>query len=156
MVQTFRTLLLAAAVALGTLALAVFASAGEFNEADGAAIRGYDAVAYFRENRPVKGSAEFRHLHKGSTFLFASAANRDAFAADADHYAPQYDGYCAFGASRGYKADVDPAAFSVIADRLYLNYNAKVQRDWLADPPRFIREADQRWPETRATTKVFR
>ena len=48
-------------------------------------------------------------------------------------YAPQYGGYCAFGTARGYKADIDPATFTVIDGRLYLNYNTQVQREWAAD-----------------------
>ncbi|NJN00828.1 MAG: YHS domain-containing protein, partial [Aquincola sp.] len=102
--------------ALGFVLLCAVASvawAGEFFEKDGAAIRGHDPVAYFSDGKPVKGSAEHRFEHKGSVFHFASKANRDAFAAAPDRYAPQYGGYCAFGMSGGYKAAIDPAAFTV-------------------------------------------
>ncbi len=86
----------------------------------------------------------------------ASQENRAAFASDPERYAPQYGGYCAFGTARGYKADIDPATFTVIDGRLYLNYNRQVQKDWAADTARFIREADARWPTVRKTEKVFR
>ncbi|HEY5931672.1 MAG TPA: hypothetical protein VIT63_02075 [Nitrospira sp.] len=56
--------------------------AGEFFERNNLAIDGYDPVAYFTEMKPVKGSAEFRSDFQGSTFQFASAVHRDAFAAD--------------------------------------------------------------------------
>ena len=48
----------------------------------GVAIVGYDPVAYFTEGRAIKGSSEFSHEFLGEIWHFASAANRDAFAAD--------------------------------------------------------------------------
>ena len=101
--------------------------AGEFNEADGVAIRGYDPVAYLTEQKAERGNGEFTGAYKGSTFRFKSAANRDLFIANPEKYAPQLGGYCAFGVSRGYKADISPDAFSVVGDKLYLNYNADVK-----------------------------
>lgn len=147
---------------LSTLGLALIASlfivanacAGEFFEKDGAALRGYDPVAYFVDRRPVKGSAEHKADYKGSTFHFASKANRDAFIADPTRYAPQYGGYCAFGLAGGYKAATDPAAFTVVDGKLYLNYNAAVQKQWSADIPGFVVKADKNWPVVSSQTKV--
>ena len=68
----------------------------------------------------------------------------------------QVGGYCAFGVAGGYKADVDPAAFSIVDGRLYLNYNATVQRDWSRDTAGFIRKADARWPEVKRSGNVIR
>lgn len=143
-----------AGLALSVMALA--SSAGEFNESNGVAIKGYDPVAFLKDNKPVRGKEDLRFEYKGSTFVFASAENRAAFAANPDKYAPQYGGYCAFGTARGYKADIDPSTFTVIDGRLYLNYNAQVQREWAADTVRFIRQADERWPTVSKTGKVFR
>jgi YHS domain-containing protein len=142
----------AAAIALALGALG--ASAGEFYEKDGAALRGHDPVAYFQENRPVKGSPDFEAEYKGSTFRFASKANRDAFVAAPDKYAPQYGGFCAFGTSGGYKAAIDPAAFSVVDGKLYLNYNRDVQAKWKTDVPGYIAKADRNWPSVSKQTKV--
>jgi len=61
----------------------------------GAAIRGYDPVAYFNEDGPVKGSPENSFSYQGATWQFASAENRNKFAADPEKYAPAYGGYCA-------------------------------------------------------------
>ena len=57
------------------------------------AIRGYDTVAYHTENRAVKGNSEFYYEWNDAEWHFASAKNRDLFAADPDRYAPQYGGY---------------------------------------------------------------
>ena len=144
---------LAAAIAAFALLMAN-AWAGEFFERDGAALRGYDAVAYFKDGKPVKGAAEHKAEFKGSTFLFASQANRDAFAADPARYSPQYGGYCAFGVSGGYKAATDPAAFTVVDGKLYLNYNRDVQKQWSADVPGFIARADRNWPAVTGQSKL--
>jgi YHS domain-containing protein len=145
----------AALVALATLLGTPFALAGDFFEKDGVALRGYDPVAYFKDKQPARGSAEHRFEHRGSTFHFSSAANRDAFAADPAKYAPQYGGYCAFGTAGGYKAAIDPTAFTIVDGKLYLNYNAAVQKQWSADIPGFIGKADANWPRVSATSKVF-
>jgi YHS domain-containing protein len=142
-------------VAMAAQWLASAAHAGEFYEKAGVAIRGYDPVAYFTENRPVPGMAQHRFEYKGSTFHFASMANRDAFAADPAKYAPQYGGYCAFGTAGGYKAAIDPAAFTIVDGRLYLNYNRDVQRQWSKDIPGYIAKADRNWPAVSRLTKVI-
>lgn len=33
----------------------------------------------------------------------------------------KYGGYCAYGMAKGYKAVIDPAAFTVVGGKLYLN-----------------------------------
>ena len=57
------------------------------------AIHGYDTVAYFIENKAVKGRSEIVHRWKGTMWRFASASNRDMFASNPEKYAPQYCGY---------------------------------------------------------------
>jgi YHS domain-containing protein len=128
------------------------AFAGEYFERDGAAIGGYDPVAYFTDMKPVKGSAEYHALYEGSTFYFASAAHRDAFMANPAKYAPQYGGYCAYGMAKGYKASIDPAAFTVVGEKLYLNYNGTVRALWILDINGYVQKADQNWPEVRKST----
>lgn len=142
------------AAALLLFASIVPAFAGEFFEDDGVAIRGYDPIAYFAEMKPVKGSAEFRAEYQGSTFHFSSVSNRDTFRADPDKFAPQYGGYCAFGLAKGYKAAIDPAAFTVVDSKLYLNYSETVRSKWKSDIPGYIRKADENWPDVRKLTKV--
>jgi hypothetical protein len=128
--------------------------AGEYFEKEGIALRGYDPVAYHTENRPVKGNPALEATFKGSRFLFASDANRALFVADPDRYAPQFGGFCAFGTARGYKAAIDPAAFTIVDGKLYLNYNAAVQEEWRADIKGFLVKANANWPEVSKQTKV--
>jgi YHS domain-containing protein len=111
------------------------------------AVGGYDPVAYFKDGRPVEGSAEFTVEHQGATWRFASAANRDAFRAAPDKYAPRYGGYCAWAVSQGYTAKGDPRYWRVVDGKLYLNYSADVQQTWVKDIPGNIAKADTNWPK---------
>ncbi len=60
---------------------------------DGAAIKGYDTVAYFTMGKPVKGSEKFSHEWNGAKWLFSSEEHLNLFAASPEKYAPQYGGY---------------------------------------------------------------
>ncbi|MEO1399953.1 MAG: YHS domain-containing (seleno)protein [Cyanobacteria bacterium J06635_1] len=119
--------------------------AGIFAE-DGIAIRGADPVAYFTESDYVPGSAEYTHEWGGATWQFASAENRDLFASNPEQYAPAYGGFCAWAVSQGYTAPIDPTAWKVVDGKLYLNYDAKVQKRWSKDIPGNIAKADGNWP----------
>ncbi len=110
------------------------------------AIKGYDPVAYFKQSKPVKGDKAFTHEWKGAEWRFASAENRDLFAADPEKWSPQYGGYCAWAVSQGYTAGIDPAAWTVVGDKLYLNYNRKIQSQWEEDRDANISKANANWP----------
>jgi len=112
----------------------------------GVAVKGYDVVAYFTQSKPVKGTQQFTHQWNGATWQFASAADRDLFAADPAKYAPQYGGYCAYGVSQNHAVPIDPEAWRIIEGKLYLNYSKSVQKTWLEDPPKRIEEANRNWP----------
>ncbi|MBI4185064.1 MAG: YHS domain-containing protein [Proteobacteria bacterium] len=114
------------------------------------AIEGADAVAYFTERRPVKGDSRYEFAWMGATWRFASAANRDAFAAAPDRYAPQYGGYCAWAIANGYTASIDPEAWTVHDGKLYLNYSKSVRAQWAEDIPGNVRKGDSNWPGIRA------
>ncbi len=116
----------------------------------GVAIEGYDPVAYFTQGKPVEGSSDFEHEWLGATWRFASAADRDRFAAAPDRYAPQYGGYCAWAVANGYTAEIDPAAWSIVDDKLYLNYSKDVQAQWSVDVPGNIAKGDANWPGIKA------
>jgi YHS domain-containing protein len=112
---------------------------------DGVAIKGYDPVAYFTMNKPVKGSPSFMAKHDGATYWFANTEDQQAFTAQPAKYVPQYGGYCAYGVAKGAKPDIDPTAFSVVDGKLYLNLSPDVQSRWLKDVPGYIKTADENW-----------
>jgi YHS domain-containing protein len=112
----------------------------------GVALKGYDPVSYFSGKAPVLGKASISATHDGATYHFASTANRDKFTAASAKYAPQYGGFCAMGVAMGKKLDVDPKAYRVVSDKLYLNVNKDVQKRWLDDVPGNIATAEKSWP----------
>ena len=134
---------------VGIFALALFVAAIDpVNKSfTGTALKGYDAVAYFKEGRPVKGESQFRHDWMGAKWYFASAENRDQFVRDPQKYAPQFGGYCAWAVSRGYTASIDPEAWRIVDGKLYLNYSKRVQRMWEKDVAQRIDEATRNWPK---------
>lgn len=150
--------ILAASAAFFVMSMMAGGVAAESNSSaiDKTAVKGYDVVAYFADGKPTLGKSEFVSTHRDQQYQFASAAHRDKFVANPEKYAPQYGGYCAFGAARGYKAVIDPTAFTIVDGKLYLNYNARVQSMWEKDIPGFIKLADEKWPETAKTSKILR
>lgn len=111
------------------------------------AISGYDPVAYFTANKPVKGNSEFSYEWKGANWLFSSKANKDLFASNPGKYEPQYGGYCAYGCSKGKKATTDPLAWKIVDGKLYLNHSSEVQEKWLKEQKQRIELADKYWPQ---------
>src|SRR5215831_5327264 len=88
------------------IALCAHAQKSEVYITDGKAIKGYDAVAFFTSSRPVKGADNLSYNWKGANWLFSSQKNLEAFRSNPEKYAPQYGGYCAYGASKGKKAPI--------------------------------------------------
>ncbi|MEO0537060.1 MAG: YHS domain-containing (seleno)protein [Cyanobacteria bacterium P01_A01_bin.123] len=113
---------------------------------NGIAIRGADPVAYFTAGNYVAGSPEYTYEWGDAIWQFASAENRDLFASNAEQYAPQYGGFCAWAVSQGYTAAVDPTAWAIVDGKLYLNFDARVQSRWQRDIPGNIAKANQNWP----------
>lgn len=111
------------------------------------AIKGYDPVAYFTDGKPMKGDAAYSTEYQGAIFYFASAEHRDLFKAEPLKYMPEYGGYCAYGASNGYKVRINPEAWAIHNGKLYLNYTKKVQGIWDKDRDGYILEADKQWPK---------
>jgi YHS domain-containing protein len=146
MTHSIRSAVVSGALLAGIIGIAAERIDAVNKNRSAVALQGYDAVAYHKQGRPVKGTPQFAHGWMGATWHFASAEARDAFAAAPDKYAPRYGGYCSWAVSRGYTADVDPEAWKIVDGRLYLNYSKGVQRKWEADIPGNIAKADQNWP----------
>ena len=110
------------------------------------AIKGYDTVAYFTENKAVKGSKDFVTEHKGATWHFSSQENLDLFLSEPEKYEPQYGGYCAYAVAQNTTASIKPELFTIVDDKLYLNYNTKINDQWQSNKEEFIQQADANWP----------
>ncbi|MFD2523381.1 YHS domain-containing (seleno)protein [Emticicia soli] len=124
----------------------IFAQEKAFYEKNGVAINGYDPVAYFTESKAIEGKEAFSFVWNETKWLFSSQQNLDAFKANPAKYAPQYGGFCAFGVSEKHKSPTDPDAWTIVDDKLYLNYSKKVKELWSKDIPNRIQKANDNWP----------
>lgn len=80
-------------------------AASDVNTMGGTALRGFDPVVYFAQNKAVLGSPHFTAMYRGVTYEFAAKEDQAAFQANPEKYVPQYGGFCAFATSRGVKDD---------------------------------------------------
>ena len=121
----------------------------QYNLDKGVAISGYDPVAYFTQNKAIKGSAANAVSHKGVTYRFASAVNKELFLKSPDKYEPAYGGWCAYAmGATGEKVEIDPETFEVRDGKLYLFYNrffTNTLPKWQKDEPNLHKRADQSW-----------
>ncbi len=114
--------------------------------ADGVILDGYDPVAFFTDNKPVKGSADFQTTHNGAIYYFASADHKALFEAEPKKYEPQFGAFCAYAVSLGRTAPIDVSTFSIVNGRLVLQHNQKAVNGWNMDVPGNLALADTYWP----------
>ena len=113
---------------------------------NGLALQGYDPVAFFTENKPVKGKAEFKSVYHGATYFFASLKDKELFDKDAAKYEPAFGGFCAYGVSRNKLVEIDPEASQVTDGHLLLQYSKGVRNDFNKDPQGNLAKANANWP----------
>jgi len=127
---------------------ATFVFASTINkDVHGVAIKGYDPVAYFTDQNPTMGESTFQYKWQDATWYFTSEDHKRLFVSNPEKYAPEFGGYCAYGVSKGSKADIDPTAWSIVDNKLYLNFNESVQAIWKKNSVEYIRVANQNWPK---------
>ena len=112
----------------------------------GVAIQGYDPVAFFTDNKPVKGKPEFVARHNSATYQFVSKEHRDQFKQDPAKYEPVFGGYCAYGVSRGKLVEIDVDAFQIVDGKLLLQYSKGVRDDFNKDSKGNLTKAEANWP----------
>jgi hypothetical protein len=117
----------------------------------GLAIGGYDPVAFYTDGKPVPGSPDVELQYAGAIWRFSNTGNREAFAARPDVYVPQFGGYDPIGVSRGVAVPGNPSLWLIASGRLFLFYDRRRLEMFAADPPRFIAEAERKWPDVLGT-----
>lgn len=111
------------------------------------ALEGYDTIAYFENNKPIKGSNEWKTIYKNAEWYFNSEKNLNLFLSDPEKYAPAYGGYCAWAMNEGNLAPGKPKHWDIIEGRLYLNYSSSTRKKFLDDFNSMIKNADSKWTE---------
>lgn len=145
--------------ALAAAAASCFALPGyageQYIDGTGFAVSGYDVVAYrsLEMNPPgseqtgaVRGDADITAEYNGAVWAFSTEENRSKFLENPAYFAPQYDGHCAYGVSKGGKVPGNPNLWRIVDDKLYLNITKNVVGFWEEDIPGNITLAEGNWP----------
>jgi YHS domain-containing protein len=120
-----------------------------FNLEKSTAIQGYDPVAYFTQNKAVKGNKQFSANADGIVYYFSSIVNKELFVKDYTKYEPQYGGWCAYAmGATNEKVEIDAETFKIIDGKLYLFYHSWVNNTltkWNKDETSLKAKADKNW-----------
>ena len=121
----------------------------QFNLEKGLAIKGYDPVAYFIQNKAVKGQKDISAAAEGVLYYFSSNNNKELFLKEYKKYEPQYGGWCAYAmGANNEKVEIDPETFKILDGKLYLFYHSWVNNTltkWNKDEAGLKPKADANW-----------
>jgi YHS domain-containing protein len=124
---------------------------------DGVILQGYDAVAYFIDNKAVKGDSKYSARYNGATYWFVSQEHADLFKDNSEKYAPQYGGFCGYAVSLNKLRPVNPEIFQIKEGRLILQHTQQAYDLFNKDLNANTKLADGNWPglvERKAGKKV--
>lgn len=126
----------------------------QYVDESGYAVSGYDVVEFFSlpqsaigEEQPeaVPGKKTITADYNGAKWAFSSEKNREVFLANPARFAPQYDGHCAYGVSKGGKVPANPNLWRITDDKLYLNINPPVVSFFEEDISGTLSRAERKW-----------
>tara|TARA_R110000868_G_scaffold91434_4_gene253574 strand:+ start:379 stop:780 length:402 start_codon:yes stop_codon:yes gene_type:complete len=116
------------------------------------AIEGYDPVAYFTENKAIKGDKEFALNHHGVIYWFKNLENKNTFKKDPSKFQVAYGGWCAYAIGEsGDKVKIDPKTFKLVDGKLLLFYNFYFNNTltkWNENESMLKTKADEYWKKT--------
>ncbi len=126
---------------------------GKVYEANGAAIGGYDPVAYFEQSEATLGNPQYATIVDGVTYQFSSIDNKRLFDSNTDKYIPAYGGWCAYAvAESSIKMEPDPTMWQIQDGKLLLFYDdwmtsltGSLKEEWNTDQDGYKKKADDNW-----------
>lgn len=113
----------------------------------GVIIDGYDPVAFFTDNKPVKGDAQYQYSYENATYYFSSPEHLELFKGNPEKYKVQFGGWCAYAVSLGRIAPIDVNTFSIVNGRLVIQHNQRAVNGWNKDVQGNLALADKYWPK---------
>ena len=132
------------------LSFSISANHEVFKTKQGAAIFGFDPVAYFTLGEAKEGSKEISVEFIGATWRFVSPENRELFIATPSMYIPQYGGFCAWGTRLGGgHVTPDPGTWKIVNEKLYLFVNRAAEARWDIKQPK-TQSANRNWEVNKA------
>jgi len=105
------------------------------------AIAGRDVVSFFGEDGPKDGSKSYVANYDDTTWRFSSAKNRDLFKEDPTKYIPEFGGFCPVALAANHGKIGKSTHFTVVNDKLYLNYNSQAENAFKKAPNDFLVKA---------------
>src|SRR6266446_3408152 len=114
-------------------------------DSNGVILKGYDPVAYFTQNKAVKGSSKYQSTYQGAIYYFSSAADLATFKKNPTKYVPQYGGFCANGMRSKQENDIDPTVFFIVKGKLYVCESPAAQKEFRAHEDEYIVTANRNW-----------
>lgn len=116
---------------IGFLSATIFAhTTKRINLKNNIGIQGFDPVAYFESDKAIEGNKEIKSEYNGAIYYFSSEYNKALFLKNPSQYEPQFGGFCSYGMSEGYKESINPKAFTIVDNKLFLNYSLKIREIW--------------------------
>lgn len=119
----------------------------------GVAIGGVDVVAYFTDNTPTMGKLEYSIKWRGQRWQFDSQKHLELFSKNPSQYAPQFGGFCSLTTAHGASIPINPMAWSIHKERLYLFVFESARDTWLMNPAQLIQRAEKNWLAANKQTK---
>jgi YHS domain-containing protein len=109
------------------------------------ALAGLDATTYHDAGGPVAGDSTIVTTYRGRTWRFTSDARRARFLARPDRFAPQFDGLSPLILAHGDQVPGDPAKFTIVNDKVYLDVADGPQTTFRRNARKLIARADSIW-----------
>lgn len=132
-------------VALGSAATGPLVTTIVTDPLTGVALGGIDPVSYFTEGMPRPGLPAYEYDWQGVAWYFRNAANRDAFEASPEVYAPAFGGHGVMSLARGFLSDGDPQIYLVRDERVLLFYSLGNRDAFLMSEEAAWRAAEANW-----------
>ncbi|OYU49832.1 MAG: hypothetical protein CFE31_05675 [Rhizobiales bacterium PAR1] len=147
---------LTAALLLASFALLAPASAQGFRMSEeivadpntGAALLGFDPVAYFIEQKAIPGRRSIQASYAGKAWYFVSDANRTEFLSNPTNYLPAFGGHDPVAIAAGFVLAGSPEFFAIAGQRVYL-FRHPESRDAFLQDPEIGTTAESQWPQVK-------
>lgn len=110
-------------------------------------MQGYDAVAFHTVGSAVRGNPSIVAEYLGYKYLFASEENKALFESNPEAYVPAFGGFCAFGVSLGVLFPVEIGTWTIIDERLILQFSNQFRQIFEENTAENLAKADAAWQE---------
>ena len=103
-------------------------------------------MAYFTESLALQGLPDFEATESGAVWRFRNEGNRASFVSHPEVYGPRFGGYDPVDIGRGVTYAGSPRIWLIVDNRLYLFGREESRDAFAANPARFLKDAEARWP----------